>query len=60
MFKVEFETGNAAFEDDFMFEIESIFEDIVEAVSNGMEDGPIRDSNGNTVGKWSKKAEVPA
>jgi len=55
MFKLEFSTDNAAFDDDVQGEVARI----LRAVADGLEDGPIlnterpvRDVNGNTVGSW--------
>lgn len=53
MFKIEFETENAAFADDFSGEVERILLTITKAVKEGWKGGNIRDTNGGKVGKWS-------
>lgn len=63
MFKVEIETGNAAFkdpftgeDDDFMeaAEIKSLLAHISLALERGEKDGVVMDFNGNKVGSWSR------
>jgi hypothetical protein len=54
MFKLEFSTTNDSFAPGhYASEIEGILVYIAESVHEGLRDGPVRDSNGNTVGKWS-------
>lgn len=53
MFKIEFETENAAFADNFNGEVERILLTIAKAVKEGRKGGFIRDTNGNKVGTWS-------
>ena len=53
-FQLEFDTGNAAFEDDNLRpEIARILGEIAEHVEGGYVEGVIRDINGNKVGNWS-------
>lgn len=55
MFKIEFETDNAAFEDMQTEEVARILREIADKVENGSFSfacGVVRDYNGNTVGKW--------
>ena len=63
MFKVEIETGNAAFkdpitgeDDDFMeaAEIKSLLAHISLALERGEKAGVVMDFNGNKVGSWSR------
>lgn len=49
MVKIEFKTGNAAFEEDWEGSVEFITEQIKNALLN-KSDKNIRDINGNTVG----------
>ena len=51
--KIEFNTGNAAFEDGCWEEIDRILKDISDKVRLGYEYGPVRDINGNKIGQWS-------
>jgi hypothetical protein len=54
-FRVTFSTTNAAFSEDRGAEIASILRKIanaVECVGTESDEGPVRDSNGNTVGAW--------
>lgn len=60
-FKVEFETSNAAFEEDINGEISRILADLADQfqdngglpVGPGIETGKLWDVNGNMVGKWT-------
>ena len=52
MFKMEFKTGNAAFEDYAEQEISRILKEIADKVENGSTGGKVRDINGNTIGEW--------
>ena len=52
MFKIEIETGNAAFEDDRNMELARILRQIAERLENGENTGWVRDINGNKVGKF--------
>ena len=54
MFKIEFKTGNAAFDDNFEGEATKILKNIIEKIQNGYEYGTISDTNGNKIGKWGK------
>lgn len=52
MFTVKFETDNAAFEDENMrYETARILREIAERIETGMQYGPVRDANGNTIGE---------
>ena len=52
-FKLELELGNAAFEDNPQ-EIQDILRRVIAALDQGIWDGSLRDSNGNTVGSFTK------
>ena len=61
MLKIEFSTGNAAFNDmetgefsknERAYESVRILKEIVKKIEAGEECGNIRDINGNTVGEW--------
>ena len=49
--KIEFSTGNAAFED-FDIEVKRILEKIICEIEDGSTSGSIIDINGNKVGHW--------
>ena len=51
MFKLEFETGNAAFDE--TEEISRILRDVARRIETGATSGKIRDTNGNAVGSFS-------
>ena len=56
MFKLEFETDGAAFADghEGRAEIATILNLLAVRIWKGSDtEGPIRDSNGNTIGRWS-------
>jgi len=54
MFKLEIETGNAAFQDGLGdLEIARILKEVTNRVLQGFTEGTVRDMNGNTVGKFS-------
>lgn len=53
MMKIEFKTGNAAFEEDFEGEIGRILSNISNLVNSGRSSGKVMDYNGNCVGTWS-------
>lgn len=57
MFKLEIETGNAAFDDAPLLEVARILRKLADEAeqSDGADHGGgvIRDANGNRVGKWS-------
>ena len=57
MFTLEFSTENAAFEDSL--EVVVILERIAQKVKGGDTFGAVKDSNGNTVGRWSLSEEEP-
>lgn len=53
MFKLEIDTGNAAFEDEGKgYEIARILRDLAAKVENGADSGSVRDLNGNKVGTF--------
>lgn len=53
MFKLEFETGNAAFDGDLAWmEIDTILRAVADRAGDGQTSGTIRDSNGNRIGAW--------
>jgi hypothetical protein len=52
-FTMEFDDSNAAFVADWSGEISSVLADAAERVNSGHSEGPCRDSNGNTVGRWT-------
>ena len=53
MFKLEFETGNAAFDGDLAWmEIDTILRAVADRAGDGQTSGTIRDSNGNCIGAW--------
>lgn len=52
MFKLEFRTGNAAFEDCAEQEISRILKEIANKVEDGSTGGKVKDINGNTIGEW--------
>jgi hypothetical protein len=54
MFKLEFNTANAAF-DDLPSESARILRDVIKRLQQGHTGGTCRDVNGNTVGRWSLK-----
>jgi hypothetical protein len=53
MFKIEFATDNAAFDDDGAGEVARILRAVADQVEAGGGQGQARDYNGNTVGQWS-------
>lgn len=54
MFKLEFGTTNAAFDDPHgPTEVSDILAGIAESVRDYLTEGTIRDGNGATVGSWS-------
>ena len=64
MFRLEISTGNAAFKDPYTgenddsmesMEIQKIIMDqVLPALEAGAESGKLRDTNGNSVGFWSR------
>lgn len=54
MFKIEFETGNDAFqgEQEFINETRQILENVWEKISKGQREGAVMDSNGNKIGSY--------
>lgn len=57
MFKVEIETGNAAFEDDRNMELARILRQIAERLENGEDAGRVLDINGNKVGSFEMEED---
>lgn len=53
MFKLEFETDNAAFEYGAGTETNRILRDVARRIKDGDLDGKIRDLNGNTIGSYT-------
>jgi hypothetical protein len=52
--KIKFNTGNAAFEEyGMIYQIETIFERIIQRIKGGETEGKIQDINGNNIGEWS-------
>ena len=52
--KIQFGTDNAAFEEyGTEYQIEVIFERIIQRIKNGETEGKIQDINGNNIGSWS-------
>lgn len=52
MFKVQFETTNAAFDDDPAGAVVGILGDIIDKLEDGERSGEVLDENGNPVGTW--------
>jgi len=50
--KIEFKSGNAAFDADPQGETLTIVDKVRERISDGVRDGICRDTNGNRVGEW--------
>lgn len=53
MFKLEFRTDNAAFEDNYQQEAERILTLVSYSIGQGKTDGRCIDANGNHIGNWS-------
>jgi len=51
--KIEFDTDNAAFEEDLAGEVDRILRHVAHEVRVGLTTGHVRDVNGNRVGEWS-------
>lgn len=52
--KIKFNTSNAAFEEyGMVYQIETIFERIIQRIKSGETEGKIQDINGNNIGEWS-------
>lgn len=51
--KIQFSTGNAAFEEYGDVEVRRILEKIADQVEHGHDHGSIMDINGNKIGEWS-------
>ena len=50
--KIEFNTDNAAFDDNRIEEIDSVLATFFKQLEKGWTWGPLKDSNGDTVGQW--------
>ena len=51
--KIQFSTGYAAFEEYGMqYQLECIFERIIQCINQGETEGNILDINGNKIGTW--------
>ena len=50
MFTLKFETDNAAFDEDHRQETARILREIAREIEGGLNDGPVRDINGNKIG----------
>lgn len=51
--KIQFSTENAAFEEYGMdYQLECIFERILQRIKHGETEGKIQDINGNNIGSW--------
>ena len=57
MFTLTFKTGNEAFQESPVSEIERIFANIADHVANSDTSGFVHDINGNKVGNWSLTQE---
>lgn len=57
-FKLEINSGNAAFQDDALGEVSRILCEIAGQIDTGRDHGSCRDINGNRVGKWWIDVEV--
>jgi hypothetical protein len=54
MFKIQFETENAAFQDGFLqYEIARILRDLADDIANGDRSGKVWDYDGNSIGHFS-------
>lgn len=59
MFKLEFETSGDAFASDGAFEVCAVLRRLYERIrleadgGSSEGEGPMKDSNGNTIGQWS-------
>lgn len=61
MFKAEFSTGNAAFDDAPASEAGRILREIARKIEQGesLGGGPIHDTNGNRIGQWTFEPSEP-
>ena len=58
MVKIEFATGNVAFEDGYeAAEILACLDRLKDAIYSGRRSGKVMDSNGNCVGEWTLDAK---
>jgi hypothetical protein len=57
VFKIEFETGNAAFEDSPGYEAARILRQIADKLEGSIQSGKVMDANGNTIGKWELETD---
>lgn len=61
MLRIEIATDNAAFEGNYTAEAARILREIAGRIERGSHSGPIRDANGNTVGRYElERPGMPA
>ena len=53
MFKIEFDTDNAAFVEGGADEVAGVLRHVIDLVQDGYLSGALTDSNGNQIGSWS-------
>ena len=51
-FKMEFNTDNAAFEENYLLQIDTIMDIVIDQLAGAETEGVIYDTNGNKIGKW--------
>lgn len=56
--KIKIELDNVAFFNDFETELQQCFDEILDCIGNGQKTGPIHDSNGNTIGRFSINSQI--
>jgi hypothetical protein len=52
MFRIEFETDNAAFGEVLDYEVSRILKEIAGKIEGGRAGGSVLDINGNVIGEW--------
>jgi hypothetical protein len=52
---IEINLDNEAYEDLLGWELGENLQNVIERIGHGIKDGSIKDTNGNTTGKWSIK-----
>ncbi len=52
IFKMEFNTDNAAFDENYITEIDHIMDAVMDHLAAAETEGVIYDTNGNKIGKW--------
>ena len=50
--RIEFDTDNAAFEDDYLDEVQFVLNNVQDQLAMGRSEGYMFDSNGNRIGHW--------